>query len=77
MPLKKIIFLLYVISFFTYGCKKDNNGDSTSAGTVTDVDGTSIENDINAWFRGVGYNLAGVSRVGLNKVLGLSVRCVK
>jgi uncharacterized protein (TIGR02145 family) len=228
MPMKKVIFLLFVISFFTSGCKKDNNGDSTSAGTVTDVDGnvyhtvkigsqtwmvenlkttryndgTSIMlvtdnnewsklgtnaaycwyendsasyidsygalynwtaansdklapggwhvatdadwttltnylggereaggklkvkgtgdwlspntgatnevgfaalpsgyrstdgtftdngisgdwwsasevNDINAWFRGVGYNLAGVSRVGLNKVLGLSVRCVK
>jgi hypothetical protein len=54
MPEKTIIFLLFFISFFTSGCNKDNNGDSTSAGTVKDVDGTSIENDIKAWFRGVG-----------------------
>jgi uncharacterized protein (TIGR02145 family) len=37
--MKKIFFLLFVIPFFTGSCKKDNNNDSSSAGTVTDVDG--------------------------------------
>jgi len=31
----------------------------------------------NAWFRGMGYDQGSVSRVGLNKALGLSVRCVR
>jgi uncharacterized protein (TIGR02145 family) len=39
--------------------------------TSTQVTGST------AWFRGVGNNLSNISRVGLDKTLGLSVRCVK
>jgi uncharacterized protein (TIGR02145 family) len=52
-------------------------------GTFTDMGmsgdwWTSTElTGINAWFRGVGNNLSSVSRVGLSKAYGLSVRCVK
>jgi uncharacterized protein (TIGR02145 family) len=59
------------------GGYRSTDGTFSDIGLSGDWWTASDENDINAWFRGVGNNLASVSRIGLNKVYGLSVRCVK
>jgi uncharacterized protein (TIGR02145 family) len=59
------------------GGYRSTDGTFSDIGLSGDWWTASEENDINAWFRGVGNNLASVSRKGLSKVYGLSVRCVK
>jgi uncharacterized protein (TIGR02145 family) len=59
------------------GGYRSTDGTFADLGLSGDWWTTSEENDINAWFRGMGNNLAIVTRIGLNKVYGLSVRCVR
>jgi uncharacterized protein (TIGR02145 family) len=59
------------------GGYRGTDGTFSDMGLSGDWWTASEENDINAWFRGVGNNLGIVSRVGLSKIYGLSVRCVK
>ncbi len=59
------------------GGYRSTDGTFSDMGLSGDWWTSTGENDINGWFRGVGNNLTIVSRVGLNKMYGLSVRCVK
>jgi uncharacterized protein (TIGR02145 family) len=56
---------------------RSTDGTFTDSGVSGDWWTANEVNDIHAWFRGVGNNLTTISRVGLSKVYGLSVRCVK
>lgn len=59
------------------GGYRSTDGTFLDMGMSADWWTTTEVNDNNAWFRGIGNNLTGISRVGLSKVYGLSVRCVR
>ncbi len=56
---------------------RNTDGTFTDLGISADWWTSTAINDNSAWFRGVGNNLTNISRVGLSKKYGLSVRCVK
>ena len=59
------------------GGYRGNNGAFDNIGNNGNWWSATESNPINAWFRSIGYNTSSVGRNYLNKVWGISVRCVR